>query len=289
MVMGNQQHLDVRPNYVPLTVIQDEKRDGLRILQIGRQLSSGGHHRSRDKLIKLKIDPAVFKEKSEISEIAQQYVDELRWQLENGIINYTKSHQDKTLINSESIDEEELSSLRSSSPRQSSRLYGKDDEQHISSLKDISKDFNTVFTGDLRKLRNPDSTVVKFTHKYKDIPIYGSSVSVEIDQNSEPLGFSATLPIDSVYISPLKIREKQEILDVVLSKTGVQKIDPEWEESCSLNWYFNKKNQEWQLVYIVKCVIDGDYDDKASMFPDIVDYVIDANNGEYITKIYRSQ
>ncbi len=289
MVMGNQQHLDVRPNYVSLTVIQDENRDGLRVLQVGRQLSSNGnYHQSSDKLIKLKIEPDVLKEKSKVIKIAQRYLDDLCGELQNGIIHYNDYPEKSTFTNHKPIDGEELSSLRPLSPTSSSKLHNKDYEQHINRSKDIAKDASTVFTGDFRILHDPDSTVVNFRHEYQNIPIYGSFASVEIDKDSVPLGFSATLPIDSVDILPPEIKEKQEILDVVRSRTGSQKIDPEWEKSCSLNWYFSKKNQKWQLVYIVECVIDGNCD-KSSTLPDIVDYVIDAISTEYITKIYRTQ
>ncbi len=270
MVMGNKQHLDMRPNYVSLTVIQDENRDGLRVLQIGHQSSSGDERQSGDKLIKLTIAPSILTEKSAVIKIAQGYLDELRGELESGISN-----------------REELSSFRHYSPTPSSWLLSKDDEKQINSSKDISNDVNTVFTGDFRELYEPNSTVVKFHHEYQNIPIYGSFASVEIDENHKPLGLSATLPINSVDTSSIPTKEKQAILDVVRDKTGSPDIDPEWEKRCSLNWYFDKKNKMWKLVYIVERVIDGNCD--KGNFPDIVDYIIDAYSSTYITKIYRTQ
>jgi hypothetical protein len=311
--MSNRYISNVSQQYVPLRVIQNEDRDGLTVLQVSRQLAV--KEQSTDfyqDLIKLTIINKPIKEKSELIEekserikVAQQYLAYFQRELQK-VDNPKDLNKSNHRSSSKPLDEDEISNDEDeiSNLVSSEKIRHRNYSEHRSEIKDnlidqsdeiktvFSDQIETVFTGDLRVLCDPDSTIIKFRHEYKKIPIHNSFTTVEIDRDYVPLGFSSTPPIFSAHDLSMSETPNKKILDaleVVREETGRESIDPEWKDNCLLKWYFDKNNKQWQLVYIVEHVVDDACNNTITFFPDIVDYIINANSGEFITKIYRTQ
>ncbi|MFD3401576.1 M4 family metallopeptidase [Kribbella sp. NPDC058693] len=135
---------------------------------------------------------------------------------------------------------------------------------------------------------------VKFRQVLDDIPIYGSLVTVELDDANSLIGIDAALgepqgvdPVASV--SPAAAVEAAADAPDGYRPTLTSVVP-------RLNYYYDVKNTRWRLVYILEDVpvsldrsveASGD-SDTALEPPHFVDYVVDAHDGEVVTILPRT-
>ncbi|MBJ6759641.1 M4 family metallopeptidase [Myxococcaceae bacterium JPH2] len=125
---------------------------------------------------------------------------------------------------------------------------------------------------------------VKFRQVYRKIPIYGSLVTVELDENNELLSISSAMgepaQVDAVaHIAP------SQALDVVRREAGYG--DVALEVVPQLRFYFDASAQRWRLVYITQDV--PKHSAPASAMPQLSDFVVDAQTGEFVGELPRTQ
>lgn len=141
---------------------------------------------------------------------------------------------------------------------------------------------------------------IKFQQKYKDIPVYGAQVNVEIDEENELLAINSAVGASIGDIDRNPTIKSNELKDLIQKTTKHDLKNSHLE--FTLYYYFdsansqdkeNKPQQEgqWRLVYLVKNTIDKQekvFDPK--MFQAIqkmVDYVVDAHTGELVSELSR--
>jgi Zn-dependent metalloprotease len=140
------------------------------------------------------------------------------------------------------------------------------------------------------------TTMVKFRQYFSKIPVYGSLVTVELDDANKLLGINSALGSpDSV--SPVAKISPADAVKAVKAFPGhtkdLDKIVPR------LNYYYDRVASKWRLVFIVEDVpvvsqtkrrSKGVNDtDRAEMHsPVLMDYIVDANTGKVVTELPRT-
>ncbi|WP_329000076.1 M4 family metallopeptidase [Kribbella sp. NBC_00709] len=135
---------------------------------------------------------------------------------------------------------------------------------------------------------------VKFRQVLDDIPIYGSLVTVELDDTNSLIGIDAALG-EPQHLNPVASVSPAAALDAAADvrdgyRPTLTSVVPR------LNYYYDVKNARWRLVYILEDVpvrldrsVEASQDrDSALEPPHFVDYVVDAHSGEVVTMLPRT-
>jgi Zn-dependent metalloprotease len=131
------------------------------------------------------------------------------------------------------------------------------------------------------------TTVVKFRQQIKGIPVFASLVSVELDDDNEPVSLNSSLakPDLASYvarISPL------DALKRIADLAGYGRDLPEGVPALHL---FLDHRGNWRLAYIVEDVrgrIKGKASAAGHQIPLVYDYVIDALAGSLVAELPRT-
>jgi Zn-dependent metalloprotease len=136
------------------------------------------------------------------------------------------------------------------------------------------------------------TNVVKFRQYVKDVPVYGSLVSVELGDRNETISLNSNLATPDIKASTAKVAP-QEILKTVAERAGLGRSMP--SSRPILNYYLDAKGK-WHLAYIVENVRiqkrskTGDRGPKGSagLATLVYDYVVDAISGRVIAELPRT-
>jgi Zn-dependent metalloprotease len=125
-----------------------------------------------------------------------------------------------------------------------------------------------------------NSQTVKFRQYIQKIPVYGSLVTVEMDENNQLLSINSALGEPSV--NPVASISPLQALQRVQEEAG-----EEAEGIPRLHYYYDDRpdNNEWRLVYLIENV----YDSKSEADrPHLYNFVVDAHTAEIVRQIPRS-
>jgi Zn-dependent metalloprotease len=133
------------------------------------------------------------------------------------------------------------------------------------------------------------TSIVKFRQQIKDIPVYGSLISVELGDNNEVVSLNSNLAKPDVASYVAKI-SPQDALKKVASEAGYRRELP--EVTPSLNLYYDAKGK-WHLAYIAENVRSRKTDKASKAAPKyetplVFDYVIDALTGALVAELPRT-
>jgi Zn-dependent metalloprotease len=132
------------------------------------------------------------------------------------------------------------------------------------------------------------TTTVKFRQTLNKIPVYGSLVTVELDDHNDliSIGSSVGKPKD---VDPVaKIAPADAVKAAAKSsgnRGGLDGITPR------LNYYFDRAESRWRLVYILEDVPVSSKrtkKDEFEMSPRFMDYVVDAQSGKVVAELPRT-
>jgi len=133
--------------------------------------------------------------------------------------------------------------------------------------------------------------VVKFRQNYSGIPVYGSLVTVELDDKNELISLNSSLG------SPEKVSPVAKIAPSDALKT-VEKV-PGYKANLDgivpiLNFYFDKAKDKWRLVFIAEDVAVKSTNTKTPkagpprLAPLYMDFIVDAHTGALVTQLPRT-
>lgn len=124
--------------------------------------------------------------------------------------------------------------------------------------------------------------VVKFSQYYRQIPVYGALVTVEVDADNSLLAIHTALgePLD---VNPVATVSPAEALEAI-GESGSP-------EPPKLYYYFDAQANPpcWRLVYIAKDVTNAAGSEASLHAPDLADYVVDAHAGTLVARLPRTQ
>jgi Zn-dependent metalloprotease len=125
------------------------------------------------------------------------------------------------------------------------------------------------------------TTVVKFRQQVHGIPIYGSLISVELDDNNEMVSLNSNLAAPDVRSFLAKI-SPADALAKVATVAGYGRDRP--QVVPALNLFFDSKGK-WRLAYIAENVHSRK---KEQSGPLVYDVVIDALTGSLVAELPRT-
>ncbi|MBG1243932.1 M4 family metallopeptidase [Nostoc sp. NZL] len=132
-----------------------------------------------------------------------------------------------------------------------------------------------------------ETKTVKFRQTYNKIPVYGSLITIEMDYGNELLAVNSSLGepinVDTIaQISPAEALNK--VRD--LAGYGLKPL----EATPRLCYYFDTAVDRWRLIYVIEDVRQQSREKTQTdkHIPLLMDYLIDAHNGEIVAKLPRT-
>lgn len=132
-----------------------------------------------------------------------------------------------------------------------------------------------------------NTRTVKYRQTVNKVPIYGSLVTVELDENNRCLAINSSLGAPKTLSAVAKIAP-QLALEMAAKSAGQKTADV--KSTPRLNYYFDKNKQSWALAYIVENVPKLSRSAKAMGHAQaaVFDYVVNANTGKLIAELPRT-
>ena len=144
----------------------------------------------------------------------------------------------------------------------------------------VESDFKTI---NVEAVPLAGTTAVKFRQTLNKIPIYGSLVTVDLDENQNCLGISSALgaPTD---ISPIAKASPADAVAVAAKEAGTPAKDV--KATPTLYYYYDQRRSKWFLAYIIE---DVPLKKRAGAIDAVrKDYVVDAHGGKLIAALPRT-
>ncbi len=131
------------------------------------------------------------------------------------------------------------------------------------------------------------TTMVKFRQNLNGIPVYGSLVSVELDEINGLLSISSSSGRPSKVSSVARISPAAAMAKVEKAPGLTKALDG---ITPQLNYYFDAAMSKWRLVYIAQEVpVRPSSKGKTAVgIPLRMDFVVDAQTGELVAKLPRT-
>jgi Zn-dependent metalloprotease len=131
------------------------------------------------------------------------------------------------------------------------------------------------------------TTMVKFRQTFNKIPVYGSLVTVELDEKNRCVGVNSSIGAPSGVQHIAKISPAQA-LAVAAKASGQPRAS--LRNTPLLYYYFHPNVRAWRLAYIVEDVPQGKKKLTREGRRDAVlkDYVVDANTGRLLAELPRT-
>jgi Zn-dependent metalloprotease len=123
---------------------------------------------------------------------------------------------------------------------------------------------------------------VKFRQTYDRTPVYGSLVTVELDEDNELLAVNSSIGSPEGVEGTAEI-SSVEAIETVSKDAGLK--EP-LKTTPQLNYYFDTENEKWHLVFMIEDVPQptASKDDPQTQQALLMDYFVDANSGKIIAK-----
>lgn len=130
------------------------------------------------------------------------------------------------------------------------------------------------------------TTTVKFRQTLNKLPVYGSLVTVELDEKHKLVGIYASTGSPEK-ISPVAQISAAEAVKIVAANPSNAKPDVD-NVVPRLNYFFDVAKSKWHLAYILEDVPVGPRKATKVPFPVKMDFVIDAHSGKVIAMLNRT-
>jgi len=146
-------------------------------------------------------------------------------------------------------------------------------------------DFKTI---DTETVPLTGTTVVKFRQTFNKIPVYGSLVTVELDEDKECLGINSSLGTPEGVKTHIAKVSPADAIKVAAGESGIAAA--KIEETPRLYFYYDQQTSKWALAYIIENVRQKGREVYADGTADatLKDYVVDAQNGKLIAALPRT-
>jgi Zn-dependent metalloprotease len=138
------------------------------------------------------------------------------------------------------------------------------------------------------------ATVVKFAQYIHKIPIYGSLITVELEEDHSLLAVNSAMG-DPTGVDPVASISPAQVRDLIRDDADGEAFT--LGEPPRLYYYFDNRVEpnRWRLVYIAKNVAKDAPEsgergaDATAPLPQLLDYVVDAHTGDLLARLPRTQ
>ncbi|MEO8592112.1 MAG: M4 family metallopeptidase [Candidatus Solibacter sp.] len=128
------------------------------------------------------------------------------------------------------------------------------------------------------------TTNVKFRQSMSNIPVYGSLVTVELDEDNNLVSMNSSLG-EPEGVSPIAKLAPAEAVKAVAKLPQVRNVDGIVPQ---LNYYYDAARSKWRLAFILEDVPVSHLDEAFKPGPQWSDFVVDAMTGSLITELPRT-
>jgi large subunit ribosomal protein L27 len=141
---------------------------------------------------------------------------------------------------------------------------------------------------DVKNFKRTGITSVRFKQYYRDVPLYGSGATVELNKDRELVSINSVIAEPSNLETSTQITVEQ-VLKTVSEAAGYS--SHELNAEPLLYFYFDlDATNQWRLVFITSNIIKRNSPNQGSrLFPEVVNYVVDANTGNIVAELARTQ
>jgi Zn-dependent metalloprotease len=132
-----------------------------------------------------------------------------------------------------------------------------------------------------------NTRVVKYRQLVNKVPVYGSLVTVELDENNRCLAINSALGSPKNVSAVAKLAP-QKAVEVAARAAGIKPAQV--KSTPRLSYYFNRPKSAWALVYIVENVqkLSRSKAARGHAQAAVFDYVVNANTGGLIAELPRT-
>jgi Zn-dependent metalloprotease len=132
---------------------------------------------------------------------------------------------------------------------------------------------------------------VKFRQYFHKIPVYGSLVTIELDERNEFVSINTALG-DPSNLDPVAKISPETVLKRIRKWAGYG--DQPLDRPARLYFYYDPKAARWRLTYIVEDVLrmkpqQPSRKESVTALPEVSDFVVDAHTGELVDEMPRTQ
>jgi Zn-dependent metalloprotease len=147
-------------------------------------------------------------------------------------------------------------------------------------IDDIPSEFKSLGT---ETIPLTGTTTVKFRQNFDNVPVYGSLITVELDEGNKLLGINSALGTPKG-VSPIAKISAAEAVRAVEKYPGhkkdLQGVVPR------LHFFFDTARAKWRLVFILEDV--PVVPEEKGPSPLLMSYVVDAHTGKVVTALPRT-
>lgn len=129
-----------------------------------------------------------------------------------------------------------------------------------------------------------NTRTVKYRQEVNKVPVYGSLITVELDENNECLAIGSALGAPKG-LSPVAKISPSDVLKTVAKSSGAAAASI--KSTPKLFYYFDRNKKSWALVYIVENV-PNKTGRKLAHQAAYYDYIVNAHTGALITSLPRT-
>src|SRR5215207_7045073 len=132
---------------------------------------------------------------------------------------------------------------------------------------------------------------VKFRQHFHKVPVYGSLVTVELDRDNNFIAVNSSIG-EPTGVDPVATLSPAQAIQTVREWAGYG--ERPLEQQARLNFYFDRKENRWRLVYIVEDVLrhkprKAESPESVTALPEYSDFVVDAHTGDRVDELPRTQ
>ena len=131
-----------------------------------------------------------------------------------------------------------------------------------------------------------NTTTVKFRQTFDKIPVYGSLVTVELDDKNECLAINSSLG-EPKSVDPIASIAPAEALAAAAKRAGYPRGKAP-DRTPNLYYYYDRAKGRWALAFIIENMPVKSPGRKGQLRPVIKDYVIDAHSGTVLAELPRT-
>ena len=132
-----------------------------------------------------------------------------------------------------------------------------------------------------------NSQTVKFRQFHRDIPVYGSLVTIELDEKNNLLSLNSALGEPGA-VDPVAQLSPAEALAVVAEAAGY--AGNRLDAVPRIFYYFDSPEERWRLVYFIESVFEyltENEEANPELAQGISDYIVDAHTGAIVARVPR--
>lgn len=142
---------------------------------------------------------------------------------------------------------------------------------------------------DVRAFKRTGTTTIRFRQYYQDVPLYGSMAIIELNKERELVSLNSAIAEPFDLEASARIN-KDEVLEIVSDAAGHSSQKELNAEQIHLYFFFDSNSgSRWRLVFITPNVVKHNVTNQDFLMPEVVDYVVDANSGDIIAELPRTQ